>query len=370
VNETTTHQCDPNNPLPPGEVHLGTLKAGSVVRVSCGNNSPNPELCEPWWNPSCCADDEEGMVITVDTMEGAGGGLAGAVLYHRGLFGFESSGWETLEIGAMGSGAGVFVGHVSGILRLTEGIAQGASVEVTSVGHDPYNASVMHGIVEVAGVGVVGPLEIAGDIYSPGSVNVTGGLDGSLTVGGNLAGSVGIDSLGGSMTVAGNLAGDVAVQGDQSGTFDIQGNLASGGSVTLEGSLEGSGKINVTGSDAGSITVNGAMKSATMVQARGGLSSGALINVNATGGSSTSGTIWIGGATGQSPMPVLTMDGAVLINCSGGEFDSTAKVKLVGCAPYEDAQADICILGTHNGQITQPLSCANHFSVECSSSCP
>jgi len=83
--------------------------------------------------------------------------------------------------------------------------------------------------------------------------------------------------------------------------------------------------------------------------------------------------IWIGGSTTQNPMPTLTMDGTIEINCSGGTFANTGKVKLVGCAPDDGKWADICIYGTNQGQIKQTLSCINLFSVNCicpSSSCP
>jgi len=58
------------------------------------------------------------------------------------------------------------------------------------------------------------------------------------------------------------------------------------------------------------------------------------------------------------------------INCSGGTFAGTGKVKLVGCAAYNGKSADICIHGTKNGRVTQPLVCNNQFSVQCTSSCP
>jgi len=90
----------------------------------------------------------------------------------------------------------------------------------------------------------------------------------------------------------------------------------------------------------------------------------------ANSSSTTSGAIWIGGATTQNPMPTQTMDGSIHINCSGGTFASTGKVKLVGCAPYESKPADICIHGTNSGQIKQTLSCIDFFSVQCNSDCP
>jgi hypothetical protein len=208
-------------------------------------------------------------------------------------------------------------------------------------------------------VGVAGTLAIAGDVYAAGILDVTGdiGSAGSVTVGGGLVGN---------LMVGGNLAGSVQVSGNHTGTIDIQGNLGADGSVSVGGRLTGSAKITVFDEDAGTITVNKGTEGGTKIQARGGLSDGSSINVNATGVSTetVAGTIWIGGSVTQNPMPVLTMDGVVRINCMGGTYATGAKVKLVGCPPFEDAPATVCVNGTA-GPIIQTPVCLELFSAQC-----
>jgi len=176
-----------------------------------------------------------------------------------------------------------------------------------------------------------------------------------------LAGSVDVASdMSGSLTAEANSQRAHHIGGDQSGLVTVKGSLAQGAYVTVDGALKGTAIIEVTGTDSGRITVKKGTASATKIQAQGGLYSGSSIYANACGGSSETvqGTIWIGGATTQSPLPTLTMDGKVQINCSGGTMTSTGKVKLVGCPPYDGKNADICLHGTpYYGHVTQSLSC-------------
>jgi hypothetical protein len=290
------------------------------------------------------------------------GNIAGQVVNGGGVSG------SVTTIGDVTSTGSVALGNVSGTVNLGT---------LTSPIHDVQSGELAFGDVSgtliVYGSVTSGGTITTDDVASSGVALVSGDLAGGFTVGGTVAGEVHVGgNIAGPVTVAGDISGVVHGNANLSHTISVGGNLVSASGVRVDGNMTGNGTIDVTGKGIGGIEVSGTMASSTLVKVRAGLESESIINVNSEGGplSSTSGTIWIGGSVTQNPMPVLPMLGTILINCDGGTFATGGKVKLVGCAPFEDAPADICILGTNNGQIVQTPVCLNLFAAQCTSSCP
>lgn len=378
-----------NYGYPGSAVHIADMYGSSVVDVRCPISMENLEL------PCNCSSSIPYLAVTVDAMHDNS-----QVYYPQG-----PKQHESLEVGSMSGTASIVGGNHAGIITLLNGIPSGCSVDLQSTANASQidlNDSAVNGTLTVHytfdgainnGGDVGGTVALSQQTSDPYGINYFHGgatfanVSGLVTLGPITTGVLRLtDSLSGTVTSAGNCTGWVYLDGGivTTGALEVQGNLSgaitvgkdieSGSGIEIAGDLTGTGSIVVDGGSAGLIHIAQTMGTQTLVKVTGGLDSGAMIDVN-TGGDSTSstgGTIWIGGSATQNPLPQVTMLGAVRVNCaeSPGIFEGT--VKVVGCAASASQPADICIFGTI-WSLTPikyiKTGCTNQFVTNCTTGC-
>ena len=416
LNETT--YSDSSHP---GKIHLVELEAGAVVHVGCIPHDPGAEV-----DDDGCVDDEEAMEMTVDRMDGSTvGGIPGARLNHRGLFGYQGLKWETLNIGVMESGAKVTCGYLVGTLNLKGGIMPGAELPVNSIGYGlPSHPNRGHGIVnllenpddpdsqrqpiagtlqvdgniagQIANIGNVtgtisvsgnieagapngprGGIQVVGDVLSGGSVHV-GDVLGDLSVGGDIksSGTVTTDevALGGRVRVFGNLSSSLTVFGSMAGLVEVGTNLS--GSLTVAGNV--SGQVHVIGDQSGLVDLQSNLSGTVTVD--GGLNGTGQINV--TG--SDSGTISVQhameNATKIQARSGLGSTALIDVNTQGDSSSTTRGTIWIGGSTTQSPLPALTFLGsvqvnhaTSPGTFTgliKVVGCLSQSPIPCQSTAP
>ncbi|MBI5765073.1 MAG: hypothetical protein HZA51_16280 [Planctomycetes bacterium] len=371
--------------------HVADMYGAAEVNVFC------PGFLEVLV-PECeCGTSTPNLAVTIDQMNDNS-----SVNYGEGL-----GTQEQLVIGAMAGTSDVVCTTLKGTITLLQGIAANCTVTVSNSDYGStidLNDEPVAGTLEVVNTSyglIVNGGDVSGSMLLCASVsgsNFSGSATVSSVSGSILTRNLGVPADSGQVIVTGDLSGLIEVNGNVSGSVYVHGDVAAtgvlevlgalegasialfqdieaGGRVSVLGNMTGTSNVGVVGITRGLIHIAGTMSAQSLIQSSGGLDSGSLIDVNTNGGSSstTAGTIWIGGSATQNPLPPVTMQGTVRVNCPALSKTFAGQVKVVGCATGPQQTADICVYGTippgNRPILYVDKNCTYKYGTSCTTGC-